>query len=506
MKGMKSGGRAGRKTLLFAVVLGLIGIGTVIYKYELINLTPGYAGNGNTVAAKAPLAAASSGYPVIADPRDQSLVAIVKSKEKRAEDIQYPEIKEMVTHAVALAGGFAGLIRDGQTVVIKPNLVTPIDYTLPNWSGQPLVPEVNGTTTDYRVTRAIVELVRQYNPRGKVYVMEGSSFPTRQCMRQLKYTPEFIPGVDEFICIEEDSGGWRDYHSPRIVQVPVKDPLLQETVYMNKRYKNADVIISAPALKTHWTEVVSGSIKNVGIGATPATIYGGVQPGSVNRTGGLDHDKAQLDKWIHDWFMARPIQFAVIDGLQGIQNGPTPCFEMTRCTDIRQDQMNSRLIIASRDCVAADTVESLIMQWDPAAVGYLGYLEKSGAGKCNVAKIRVVGKPVDEVRQDFKGTAPQGKFGKRTPPHIEMKATVVKDDSLTLTLAADPQIVKIEAYREGRYLGTVAAADQRKWTIQLKGMTGAKLPNHVVLKCYDKYLNCTIIKMPLKENPQKHEI
>ena len=97
----------------------------------------------------------------------QSIVAVVQSTRANASDLQEADIKAMVTEAVNLAGGFNGIIQNGDTVVIKPNLV------LGEIATGTLPPQVNGITTDYRVIKAIVELVREINPNGIVYVMEG---------------------------------------------------------------------------------------------------------------------------------------------------------------------------------------------------------------------------------------------------------------------------------------------------------------------------------------------
>jgi len=497
------------KLIIIGVVLCLIVLATVIYSYHLIDFKSERESTADTTDSSTVVTDASgddvestngtinnvpseaSKSPTIADlAKDQSIVSVVQSSVGKAKDLEYEEIKEMVTTAVTMAGGFEGMIKDGMTVIIKPNLVTSIDYTLPGWQGRPLNPEVNGTTTDYRVARAIVELVRQYNPNGKVYIMEGSSMDTKACFKQLNYTPEYIPGVDEFIAIESDSGDWRDYNSDKLTKVTVKDALVESEIYMNKRYYDADVIISVPCLKTHWTEVVSGSVKNVGIGATPANIYG-TEPVNNNRANVLNHDKVWLDQWIHDFFMAKPVDFTIIDGLQGIQNGPTPCYDQTRTTDIAQDQMNTRLIVASKDCIAADTIESLIMEWDPAAVGYLGYLETSGAGNSNISKIHVEGKRVDEVRMDFKGIAPEGKFTDLTPPNITIKSSEVKDGTLNIVLEGDSKTQKVEVYLGGEYLGVATPTDPSSFLISIPNIDESKLTNDVTLQVYDKYLNYT---------------
>ncbi len=494
------------RLIALCVMLCLILAATVIFSLQLISFKPVYKQSSSI----APAVSSSAGTVISSDnqqttlSQDQSVVSIVQSAKAKAEDLAYNDIKEMVQSAVEQAGGLQDILSDGMTVVIKPNLVTPIDYTLPGSNGKPLNPEVNGTTTDYRVTRAVVELVRQLNPSGKVYVMEGSSFDTEDCMKQLNYTPEYIPGVDEFIAIEDDSGPWRDYDSSQLIKVPVKDPRLEgnDFVYMNKRYYEADVLISLPVLKTHWTEVVSGAIKNVGIGATPANIYGTSASNNL-RYNVLDHDKTKLDQWIADWFTARPVTFAIIDGLQGIQNGPTPSYDSTGTTDIRQDQMNTRLILAGRDSVAVDTISSLIMEWDPAAVGYLGHLAESRAGNSDVSKIHVVGKRVDEVRKDFKGTAPEGKFTDLKAPSVQVKNAQLSNGVLTVDITGDGKARKVEVYKGGEYLGTCTPANSSAFTVTVDGL-GAEAPaDGISLHVYDQYMNYAELQVDLKANAQK---
>lgn len=157
----------------------------------------------------------------------------------------------MVQNAVNLVGGFTGVIKDGDVVVIKPNLVSGTDYTNPDGTGKPLTTEVNGVSTDWRVTKAVVELVRQVNPSGKIYIMEGSAAPTQAAMDALNYTSSYIPGADQILPIETDSGDWQDTDSPGLVKVSLPDGLLHTEYYMNRKYKEANVVISLPCLKNH---------------------------------------------------------------------------------------------------------------------------------------------------------------------------------------------------------------------------------------------------------------
>lgn len=133
-----------------------------------------------------------------------STVAIARSGEREASRITEEEIEAMVREA---AFDLETVVKNGQTVVLKPNLVQMIvDST-----GEKLDREVNGVTTDWRVMKAVLKMVRELNPDGRVYIMEGSATgPTRDVMEYFKYTDEYMEGVDGFICLEEDCGAWQD--------------------------------------------------------------------------------------------------------------------------------------------------------------------------------------------------------------------------------------------------------------------------------------------------------
>ncbi|MCQ4833476.1 DUF362 domain-containing protein, partial [Hungatella sp. SL.1.14] len=97
-----------------------------------------------------------------------------KSQKAKAADLTESEIEAMVRTA---ASDLKDIVKNGQTVVLKPNLVQMIvDST-----GELLDQEVNGVTADWRVTKAVLKMVRELNPDGKVYIMEGSATgPTRE--------------------------------------------------------------------------------------------------------------------------------------------------------------------------------------------------------------------------------------------------------------------------------------------------------------------------------------
>lgn len=249
-----------------------------------------------------------------------STVTIAKSQKARAADITEEEIEAMVRMA---ASDLKTVVKNGQTVVLKPNLVQMIvDST-----GELLDQEVNGITVDWRVTKAVLKMVRELNPDGKVYIMEGSATgPTREVMNYFHYTPDYMEGVDGFLCLEEDCGAWQDFDAPEVVKVELPDGLLHKTYYFSRILYEADVVISIPTLKTSSGVVVTGGIKNVSIGTPPGNLYG-VAPDNPSKTAMVSHKitDGELDQWIYDYYMARPVNYVIVDGFRAFRADRFPC-------------------------------------------------------------------------------------------------------------------------------------------------------------------------------------
>jgi len=414
---------------------------------------------------------------------EQSVVGLVQSDKKEASEITDSEIEAMVRNAVKMAGGLEGLIKDGQTIVLKPNLVQKHNDV----TGELLDKELNGITTDWRVTKAVVKMVRELNPNGKVYVMEGSAgSPTKEVMEHLKYTHEYIPGVDEFIAIE-DSGGWQEFDSPKLTKVRLPNGLLHKEYYLNKIYKEADVLISLPCLKNNSGTVVTGAIKNTSIGATPANIYG-KSASSLSRIDMVSHSitKGDLHKWIYDYYMCRPIDFVVMDGLEGFQNGPIPSKKGSEQTD----KMNMRLILAGRDAVAVDTVEALITGWDPYNIAFLRYLNYSKMGNIDTSRITVVGSLVDAVRKNFssKLNDPNAvRIEDNTPPDLHVNSLVVKGNSLKISLDVAEKTNKVEVYIDGKLNNPVITTDFDNISVDIGSLESGE--HEVKIYSYDRFLN-----------------
>ncbi len=439
----------------------------------------------------------SSSVQSLLSPADESKVAIFQSQKELAADIDDNEVRAMVRNAVELAGGLANVVHDGDVVVLKPNLVLTTDMTLPGSRGVPLPPTANGVTTDYRVTKAAVELVRERNPSGKVYVMEGSAVSTSGAFAHHKYTKEMIPGVDDFIAIEEQSGAWQDEKSAQLSKLSKDGTLLQPEYYYNRIYAEANVVISLPTLKNHWISVISGAIKNVSVGATPANIYGRA-PNDPNRAG-IRHATLAFHQFMHDYFFLRPVNFVIMDGIQGVQNGPTPSWANSRSDSLAKEQMNMRLIVAGQDAVAVDTVESLLMGWDPNSVEYLKMLENSKMGHLKSSLIRVVGQKVDQTRKQFAGNTGAFAYGgakitDTTPPAFRVGSSTFQGDRAHIALQGyDQDLNRVEVSIGSTSLPAVAAGFGN---LEFDISSVPAGVHNVVIDGYDVYKNRTTVIIP----------
>jgi uncharacterized protein (DUF362 family) len=432
----------------------------------------------------------------IIDPH--AIVGIVRSSKANATEIEMTEVDEMIRQAVKLAGGFDSLIHEGDTVVLKPNVIS---SKIQNGS-VPFPDSANGIATDYRVIQVVVNMVREKNATGKIFMVEGSGYGyTRANMNAIGYNK--IKGLDAIICLDDTTVAWYNYSSPYIVKrsLPAGKNLYSSTnqYYLNKIYYNAQVLISLPCLKTHFLTGVTGSIKNVGIGATPTKIYGNGtsspgddQPGRWNH---IDHgdfltQTVPLDKWIHDFYLCRPVDYVIMDGLQGAQYGPYPGAS-GNLRGLSAVQMNMRLILAGKDPLAVDATEALIIGMDPYKVGYLVYLANDSAGCINPAFIKIKGTQVHEVKKAFAEENPgkQAQYSNfATPSQTWLASCNLTGNQLSFSIKSTDDIVKIEIGYADSILNPLIVSDFSNVTFPLAIENPQK--EKISIYAYDRYLNC----------------
>ncbi len=389
-----------------------------------------------------------------------STVAVVETNHAQVAEIDQQEITRMVEEAVRLVGGLQQIIQDGDTVILKPNLVKAQDS-----SDNPVLlePMVNGIATDYRIIQAVVDLVRGINPTGRIIVMESSAVGvTLDNMADLGWTS--VVGVDDFIAIENASGDWYDYDSPLLTRISLHDdvamfpdsdkPNNSREIFLNRMYYEAEVLISLPVLKNHSVAGITCSIKNLSMGALPCNIYGnGPAAGNPYHRGNfIDHSNDNVHRWIHDFFACRPADFTIVDGLQGLQFGPVA----VGAHSIVDAQMKMGLVLAGEDALAVDAIAGLLMGHDPQLVNYLIYLNNHGFGRNNPGMINVVGERVENLRKDFftQNYGSSSKFYKykADPYALEFVYFDYLNNTLCLAVSDDSDLARMTFKLDGQAL------------------------------------------------------
>ncbi|WFR55123.1 DUF362 domain-containing protein [Anaerocolumna sp. AGMB13025] len=260
--------------------------------------------------------------------------------------------------AVNHAGGLKGIIKENDTVIIKPNLVKP---ALPN----------EAVTTDYRVVQEVVNLVKECGA-GKIIIAEAT--PYGNVFESANYNK--ISGAELFNmeeCQAEDCYCLRPDKS-----------LTGHDIMIPKVYMDADVVIGVAKLKTHseYDAGVTLSIKN-SFGVPPTRFYG-------------DTYKEQLHLWglkeaIVDINKIRKPDFVIIDGIVGGE-GDGPLW-------VRPVQSN--IVLAGADPVAVDMVTLDFMGFTIDEVRHVKLAAEEGLGIADLNRIKIVGADLGPLKMKF---------------------------------------------------------------------------------------------------------
>jgi uncharacterized protein (DUF362 family) len=278
-------------------------------------------------------------------------VSIVKGRPSPNSD----EILRMVEEAVGLIGGFEVIIRKGDTVALKPNILT----------GRLSGP---GVTTDPRIIEAMIKLSYEAGA-GEVMVVEGSGYgvPTSIALE--------MAGMR--VVTERNEAKLVDVDMDLVVEVNVPDPLILEKIPVSKSFYEADVKVNLPVMKTHDQLIMTLGMKNM--------------KGVIQKPTKRLFHRIGLAKAVVDLNKAVPIDLTVVDAIHAMEGlGPSygNVFEMG-------------LIMAGRDVYTLDVVGARVMGIDPKELEYLKYAAGQGLVSLDGSDIEVVGEPVEAVSKSF---------------------------------------------------------------------------------------------------------
>lgn len=286
-------------------------------------------------------------------PEPEPLVAIARGTDYAA----------VTAEVIEKAGGLEGIIKEGDTVLIKPNICT-------------LAEAGSAKITDYRAVQQVADMAYEAGA-GRVIVAEGTisgNAFSRSFLDLNKY--DTLTGVELYNlndCTKEDCYELKPEGSSRALFIP-------------KIYMDADVVISVAKLKTHFQPyaVVSLSLKNA-IGVPSEKIYGGTGAKNGLHSIGLEECIININK-------IRKPDFFVIEGIVGGEGyGP-----------LNNTPVDSQIMFAGKDPVAVDAVALTFMGFSVDKVSHVWYAGDMGLGISDLSKIKVEGAVLDEIKMTFK--------------------------------------------------------------------------------------------------------
>ena len=201
---------------------------------------------------------------------------------------------------------------------------------------------------------------------------------------------------------------------------------------LHPAYEQTDVFVSIAKLKNHATCGVTLAMKNC-FGITPASIYGddageqepnehpGSSRGAVCHFGSRGPSKSapqendphssrdpgyRMPRIVADLAATRPIDLAIIDGIETVTGGEGPWIRGLR-------RVQPGLLLAGTNAATTDTVATAVMGYDPRAKrgaapfrncdNSLLLAEARGVGTADLKNIEVRGISIREARYPFPG-------------------------------------------------------------------------------------------------------
>lgn len=287
--------------------------------------------------------------------------------------IQGQNRRQMVCDALtAIDAEILPLLVERKRVVIKPNVVS---------ATNPLA------STHADTIRGILDYLstRWWGP---IAIAESSAEDTMTGFRNHNYFGVANESKNREIRLVDlnEEGDYRSIHL-------TDADLHMQPVRLAARLLDPDAFIFCPAvMKTHNCVVATLSVKNMVIGAPLR-----------NRSNDSSEwsDKTRFHCGVrqmnYDMFLtAQKLEpcwgAAIVDGFMGMEgNGPT-----------EGTPVESRIVIASTDFVAADRVALEAMSIDPSWVGYLTYCGQAGLGNYDLANIDIWGTEVAAVKRVYR--------------------------------------------------------------------------------------------------------
>ncbi|HJT32062.1 MAG TPA: DUF362 domain-containing protein [Pirellulales bacterium] len=247
-------------------------------------------------------------------------------------------------------------IARGKRVAVKPN---------DTWASKD---DTTGVTQPDTL-RAVLRHLQQFSPKELVVTGGAGAAETDEVFR--------VAGLMDVV--HEAGATFFDHNRPPFIEVEleyapskdVKGP--QKKVMVNPRVLEYETLVAVNQLKLHATATVTLALKNIAMSYPAADYYG--HPRSKEK-----HEQSFFDD-MHSFIAAMagrfPIQLAVTVGHPAmIGTGP-----------LMGHAVETGLVIASRDPVAADAVGARLLGFSPQAVRHLWEAGRLGLGQTDTEQM-----------------------------------------------------------------------------------------------------------------------
>jgi uncharacterized protein (DUF362 family) len=312
-------------------------------------------------------------------------------------------------------GGLRKLVA-GKTVCVKVNLTgDPHQQTLG-------LPASRTYHTHPHVVRAAATLLDEAGAR-RIRIVETTyqKSPLEDLVKDVGWDLQALSALSAKVEYEDtrNLGKGKRYHE---VKVPWGGSLYPAYL-LNHSYVDCDVYVSLAKLKNHATAGVTLSMKN-NFGITPTAFYSQHEhneqsrsarvevfhKGKVKPADGVPPELAdtprqpshRVPRHTVDAVGIRPIDLAIIDGIETVSGGEGPWLKLARQTP--------GLLLAGRNPVCTDAVATAVMGYDPTAAegtgpfpgtNHLALAAGLGVGTNKPEDIEVRGLSLKEARHPF---------------------------------------------------------------------------------------------------------
>lgn len=311
---------------------------------------------------------------------------------EKVRTYEHAEIRNALIQMLDNLGGVDRLVKAGDRVAIKPNLTGGTW-----WDAQFQQPATELFATHPLVVQTLGELLLEAGA-AEILILDGLGDEAIYQKWGYQEAAKAINARLIDLCKPDPYPSFQSFPTGAGAKV-------YERFFFNQSLGEIDVFISVAKMKCHSVAGVTLSLKNL-FGIAPTSEYRR-DPAHNNRSSfheGTDYDP-RLAQIIVDLNLARPIHFALIDGIRSVEAGAGPW-------DQTMSPVNPGILVGGFDPVAGDTVSTAVMGFDPTAAGgqspfihtdnYLTLAKEAGLGINQIEDVQVLGASIQEALFPFK--------------------------------------------------------------------------------------------------------